>query len=63
MPIKGAKTIAEYAIRRWLQEENFVMSQFKFTMNPERSEAIIEDRYGDTLTLVYDRDSRTVYAK
>ena len=26
--ITGSKTIAEYAIRKWLQGENFVMSQF-----------------------------------
>ena len=28
MAIKGAKTIAEYAIRKWLENEGFVMECF-----------------------------------
>ena len=59
--IKGAKSIAEYAIRKWLQDQNFVMSCFELSMNG--NEAILTDRNNDTLTLVYDSSSKTVYVK
>lgn len=59
--IKGAKSIAEYAIKKWLQDKNFVMSEFQLTMNG--NEAKLVDRNKDTLTLVYDSDSKTVYVK
>lgn len=59
--IKGAKSIAEYAIRKWLQDQNFVMSCFELTM--DGNEAVLTDRNNDTLTLVYDSTSKTVYVK
>ena len=59
--IKGAKSIAEYAIRKWLQDQNFVMSCFELTLNG--NEAVLTDRNNDTLTLVYDSPSKTVYVK
>lgn len=59
--IKGATSIAEYAIRKWLQDQNFVMSCFELSMNG--NEAILTDRNNDTLTLVYDSSSKTVYVK
>lgn len=59
--IKGAKSIAEYAIRKWLQDQNFVMSCFELTMNG--NEAVLTDRNNDTLTLVYDSSSKTVYVE
>ena len=59
MPIKGVKSIAEYAIRRWLQEENFAMSNFTLTMNG--NEGILKDRLGETLKIRYDRDTKSVY--
>lgn len=31
--IKGAKSIAEYAIRKWLLEQNFVLECFTLTMD------------------------------
>ena len=31
--IKGAKSIAEYAIRKWLQSEGFEMRYFKLTVH------------------------------
>lgn len=52
MAIKGAKTIAEYAIRKWLQNEGFVMEHFEFTMNG--NEAEVKDTCGNAITLVYD---------
>ncbi len=59
--IKGAKSIAEYAIRKWLQSEGFEMRYFKLTVHD--NEAMIVDSAGDTLWLVYDNDTKSVYVK
>lgn len=56
--IKGAKSIAEYAIRRWLMEHNFEMSCFTLTMNGNKG--LLEDVNHDTLLLVYDRSTGTI---
>lgn len=56
--IRGAKSIAEYAIRSWLEAERFEMSCFKLTM--VGNEGVLTDRTGATLRLVYDAKSRTV---
>ena len=59
--IEGAKSIAEYTIRKWLQSEGFEMRYFKLTVHD--NEAMIEDSVGDTLRLVYDNDTKSVYVK
>lgn len=59
--IKGAKSIAEYAIRKWLQSEGFEIRYFKLTVH--NNEAMIVDSAGDTLRLVYDNDTKSVYVK
>ena len=59
--IKGAKSIAEYAIRKWLQSEGFEMRYFKLTVHD--NEAMIVDSAGDTLWLIYDNDTKSVYVK
>lgn len=59
--IKGAKSIAEYAIRKWLQSEGFEMRYFKLTVH--NNEAMIVDSAGDTLRLIYDNDTKSVYVK
>ena len=59
--IKGAKSIAEYAIRKWLQSEGFEMRYFKLTVH--YNEAMIVDSAGDTLWLIYDNDTKSVYVK
>lgn len=59
--IKGAKSIAEYTIRKWLQSEGFEMRYFKLTVHD--NEAMIVDSAGDTLRLVYDNDTKSVYVK
>lgn len=59
--IKECKTIAEYAIRKWLQDQNFVMSHFNLYVNG--NEAVLKDENNDTMTLVYDNLSKTVYVK
>lgn len=58
MPIKGAKTIAEYAIRRWLLEQGFAMECFSLVMEGNKGE--LTDRNNDTLILAYDPDTRSV---
>lgn len=59
MAIKGAKSIPEYAIRKYLQNKDFDMSYFELTMYGNQAE--LEDTCGNTITLVYDAESRTVY--
>ena len=59
--IKGAKSIAEYTIRKWLQSEGFEMRYFKLTVH--NNEAMIVDSAGDTLWLIYDNDTKSVYVK
>lgn len=52
MAVKGCKTIAEYAIRKWLQDREFVMNYFKLQMFG--NSGTLTDRNGETLTLVYE---------
>lgn len=59
--IRGAKTIAEYAIRKWMEDQQFIASNFKVTMNG--NETVIEDKNGDTLEIIYDGKSKSVYVK
>lgn len=59
--IRGSRTIAEYAIKKWLQDENFVMSNFDLIVSG--NEAVLKDMNGDSITLVYDCDSKSVYVK
>lgn len=59
--IRGSRTIAEYAIKKWLQDENFVMSNFDLIVSG--NEAVLKDMNGDSITLVYDSDSKSVYVK
>ena len=59
--IKGARSIAEYAIRKWLQSEGFEICYFKLAVHD--NEAMIVDSAGDTLWLIYDNDTKSVYVK
>lgn len=61
MVVKRAKTIAEYAIRKWLLDQGFVMECFSLSMNG--NEAVLTDRNNDTLILVYDSDAKSVQVK
>lgn len=60
MAIKNAKTIAEYAIRKWLENEGFVMEcfQLEFAGN---CEAVIKDKQDDSLRLIYDKTRKIVF--
>ena len=57
--IKRAKSIAEYAIRRWLLNQGFAMEYFKLSINGDKG--YLEDRDGEMLTLVYDGLTKSVY--
>ena len=61
MAIKGAKSIAEYAIRRWLVEQGFSMESFDLIMDGK--EGKLADGQGDSLVLVYDCNTKSVYLK
>ena len=52
--IKGAKSIAEYAIRKWILEQNLAMDFFILTMDGNVGK--LSDQAGDSLKLVYDGD-------
>ena len=55
--IKGAKTIAEYVIRLYL-EDKFQMD--KFRKQVDGNNAVLVDMNGDTLRLRYDSERRSV---
>lgn len=57
--IKGCRSISEYAIRRWMEERNFVMSFFVLTV--DGNEGVVKDQNGDELKLIYDREKKVVY--
>ena len=59
--IRGAKKIAEYAIRKWMEYQHFIASNFKVTMNG--NESVIEDAHGDTREVIYDGKAKSVYVK
>lgn len=52
MAIKGAKSVAEYAFRKWISQSN--LDSDYFTLDISGHEAILRDKNGDTLRLVYD---------
>lgn len=58
MRIKDAKTIAEYAVRKWMDREGFQDGYFTLEMNGD--EGIITDHLGDKLRVRYDRNSHSI---
>lgn len=58
MIIRGCKTTAEYAVRKWMDSNGFVRGNFAVTMNG--NDAVITDRSGGSLTVRYDPASRAV---
>lgn len=61
MTIKGCKSIAEYAMRRWMADHNFVSGYF--TLEVTGNEGIITDKTGESIKLVYDTSDKCVYTK
>ena len=61
MSDKRSKTIAEYAIRKWMENEGFQIECFRLKVIGNR--ALLMDMRGDKLILTYDPDTHSVYAK
>lgn len=60
MAIKGCKSIAEYFFRKWMEDNGLSGEDFSLYMN-ETNEAVISDKSGDCLKLIYDEKTKTVY--
>lgn len=56
-----AKSIAEYAIWKWLLQQNFAIEFFTLVM--DGNEGTLKDKLGETMVLVYDPSSKSVYVK
>lgn len=61
MTIKGCRSIAEYAMLRWMCEHGFADKYF--TLEVSGHDGIIRDKAGDTLEITYDGDAMCVYVK
>lgn len=58
MRIMDAKTISEYAIKKWMNQEGFQDGYFVLETNGD--EGIITDHLGDKLRVRYDRNSHSI---
>lgn len=56
--MKGCRTVAEYVIKSWMEQNGFVMSEF--TVNVAGNIAVITDKTGDSLKVRYDCESKKV---
>lgn len=54
-----AKSIAEYAIRKWLSEQDFATEHF--TLEMDGNEGTLTDINGERLVLCYDPHTKSVY--
>lgn len=61
MKMKGCKTIAEFAIKTWMQDNGFAMSEFDVEMDGNK--ATITDTTGDSMNIFYDKKERKVVIK
>lgn len=61
--IKGTKTIAEYAIKKWLEDNGFEAEAFHVLVDHEKAKAVVIDRFGECMLLRYDKKMRTVTHK
>lgn len=61
MAIKGAKTIPDYTIRKWLREQGFALDFFNLDI--DGNEGVLTDCKGEKLTLIYDPASKSVRIK
>ena len=59
--IQGVKTIAEYAIRKWLPREGFALECF--TLDMHGNQGILTDQAGVSMTLEYVPESKSVIVK
>ena len=58
MAIRGTRTIAEYAFRKWMEREHFVESEFELVVDGNRG--TITDKSGEELHLVYNGTDKSV---
>lgn len=58
MVLKRSRTIAEYVIRKFLEENHIDTNWFHLEMNG--NEAVLTDRMGDSIKLNYDRTTHEV---
>lgn len=54
--MKCCKTIAEYAIKKWMEDNEFVMSEFSVEITG--NEATITDRTGDGMRVRYSQEAK-----
>lgn len=59
--MKGCKTIAEFAIKKWMEDNGFDLGEFTVKMNG--NEAVILDKNGDSMKVIYDNNERRVAMK
>lgn len=56
--MKGCKTIAEYAIKKWMVDNGFVMEYF--TVEMRGNDAVITDKTGDSMKVSYNPKTKMV---
>lgn len=56
--IKDCKTIAEYAIKKWMEDNGFVMAEFSVEM--DGNTGIITDKTGARMPVKYDQAAKKV---
>lgn len=56
--MKRCKTIAEYAVKKWMEQHGFIMDEF--TVSMDGNDATITDQAGGSLTVRYDPATRQV---
>lgn len=60
--MKAAKTIAEYAIKKWV-EERFETKNNTLELEVRGREGILSDKNGDALKLYYNQSTKKVYVR
>lgn len=56
--ITGCKTIAEYAIKKWMEKNGFVMELFSIEMFGNSAE--ITDQTGEKMKVTYNSETKEV---
>lgn len=56
--MKCCKTIAEYAIKKWMEDNGFAMNEFSVSM--DENGATITDGHGDSMKARYNRRTKKV---
>lgn len=59
--MKGCRTIAEYAIKKWMEDNGFVMEYF--TVEMCGNESIITDKTGESMKVSYKPEIKKVEVK